>query len=305
MSVIWHYARRMNRVRGILAAASVAASLAAAATASPAAGASIGSHRVAGAAGAARFWTPQRVRVALRHGSPGAPRKSSGSTAKISSIGVADATAVDERMNGRIFAVDPREGPYSCSGTALDTPSRSIVLTAGHCVVENRSWGTHIIFVPAFDHGAHPFGAFTADTVHVTTQWRRSENNDFDVAALHVLPNSFGVLEDVVGARGFAYNRSRHLRLQIFGYPAAAAGGQQLRECKGLGLGSDPLTFSLSGPPTLPARCDMAAGSSGGAWVAPDGLIDGVTSYSYDGNRNRLYSPYFGSSIANFLRHLP
>ncbi len=49
----------------------------------------------------------------------------------------------------------------------------------------------------------------------------------------------------------------------------------------------------------------MAAGSSGGAWVTADGLIDGVTSYSYSGSRNRLYSPYFGTSVGNFLNHLP
>jgi V8-like Glu-specific endopeptidase len=295
----------MDRVRGVILAAIGAASLFAATTPSVAAGAALSSHRVAAGAGTARFWTPGRVRAALLRGSPGDPRAASDQIARASSVGVDDATAVDERMNGRIFAVDPREGPYSCSGTALDTPGRSIVLTAGHCVVENRSWGTHIVFVPAFDHGARPFATYTADTVYTTPQWRRSENNDYDVAALHVQPNALGTLEDVVGARGFAYNRSRYLRLAIFGYPAGALDGQQLRECKSLGLGSDPLTFGLSGPPTLPARCDMAAGSSGGSWVTPDGLIDGVTSYSYDGSRNRLYSPYFGTSVGNFLKHLP
>ncbi len=305
MSIVWHYARRMNRIRGVIVAAFAAASLFAAIMPSTAAGAALSSHRVAVPRGAARFWTPQRVRAALLRGSPGAPRKSSGSTARISSIGVSDASAVDERMNGRIFGVDPRQGPYSCSGTALDTPSRSIVLTAGHCVVEGHRWGTHLIFVPAFDHGQRPFGTFAADAVHVMLHWRHSENNNFDVAALHVLPNSFGVLDDVVGARGYEYNRRRHIPLQIFGYPAAAAAGQQLRECKSVGLGSDRLTLSPLAPPTLPARCDMAAGSSGGAWVAADGLIDGVTSYSYDGDRNRLYSPYFGNAIANFLKHLP
>jgi Trypsin len=212
---------------------------------------------------------------------------------------------VAERMNGRIFGDDPRQGPYSCSGTALDTPSHSIVLTAGHCVVEDWRWGTHIVFVPAFDHGEHPFGTFPADAVYVTPQWRRTENTDFDVAALQVEPSEQGALGDVVGGRGFEFNRPRYLPMQIFGYPAGALDGQELRECDSTGLGSDPLTFPLPGPPTLPTRCNMAAGSSGGAWVTDGNYIDGVTSYSYTSNRAQLFSPYFGSAIGSFLRNLP
>ena len=48
--------------------------------------------------------------------------------------GSATSPETGTRTNGRILGFDPREGDYSCSGTALDTPSRSIVLTAGHCV---------------------------------------------------------------------------------------------------------------------------------------------------------------------------
>ncbi len=162
--------------------------------------AALSPHRVVGATGASRFWTRSRVRAALSHGPLGAPRAPAGPLARVSSIGVADSSAADDRMNGRIFAVDPRQGPYSCSGTALATPSHSIVLTAGHCVVENRSWGTHIVFVPAFDAGQRPFGTFVADAVYVTMQWRRFENTDFDVAALQLAPNELGALADVVGA---------------------------------------------------------------------------------------------------------
>ncbi len=267
--------------------------------------AALSPHRVVGAAAASRFWTPGRVREALSHGPLGAPQAPADPAARVSSIGVADSSAVDERVNGRIFAVDPHQGPYSCSGTALSTPSRSIVLTAGHCVVENRSWGTHIVFVPAFDHGRQPFGTFAADAVYVTPQWRRTENTDFDVAALQVAPNELGALTDVVGARGYEFNRPRFLPLQIFGYPAGAVDGQELRECDSVGLGSDPLTFPLTGPPTLPSRCDMAAGSSGGAWIADGQYINGVTSYSYEQSRTRLFSPYFGAAIGHFLSRLP
>src|SRR5213595_345487 len=78
-----------------------------------------------------------------------------------SSLRVPDVAGVEYRTNGKIFGVDPTQGPYTCSGTALNTPSRSIVITAGHCVVEGRHWGRHLAFVPAYDHGARPFGTFT------------------------------------------------------------------------------------------------------------------------------------------------
>lgn len=253
------------------------------------------------------FWTAARIRRALgsdsmTHASaPAAPVD-----AAASSLRVLDASALEDRTNGRIFGVDPREGPYSCSGTSLQTPSESIVLTAGHCVLDAGSWGTDIVFVPAFDHEDRPFGTFRASEVFVTRPWERSGNSDFDVAALRVEPNFLGSLTATVGAKGWTSGRSRHSSLQIFGYPAAALEGEELRSCPGRALGSDELTNGLPGPPTVPARCDMAGGSSGGAWLVDGGtLIDGVTSYGYPANPDRLYSPYFGPAVAHFLSRLP
>jgi V8-like Glu-specific endopeptidase len=209
------------------------------------------------------------------------------------------------RTNGRIFGRDPVEGRYSCSGTALNTPSHSIVLTAGHCVIDNGSEGRRLAFVPAYDHGSRPFGTFKVEAVYVPRQWRHGENPDLDVAALRVAPNRLGALTDVVGARGYVTSRSRLSAFQIFGYPAAWAAGEELRSCRAHGLGIDPLTDRFPGLPTMPASCDMAAGSSGGAWLLDGQLVNGVTSYSYQGRPTQLFSPYFGPEIANFLRQLP
>ncbi len=227
------------------------------------------------------------------------------SRARISSSSVADASEVGARTNGKVLGIDPREGPYTCSGTAIDTPSRSIVLTAGHCVIEHGRQGGHLVFVPAYERGARPFGTFEAESVYVMPQWRRRENPDYDVAALRVKPNRFGLLTDVVGARGFATGKSRLAAFQIFGYPAAHAAGEELRGCRAHGLGSDPLTDRFAGPPTMPASCDLAAGASGGAWLFDGQYISGVTSYGYSGRPTQLFSPYFGAEIGAFLRALP
>jgi V8-like Glu-specific endopeptidase len=221
------------------------------------------------------------------------------------SVRVPDVAETGVRTNGKILGDDPVTGRYTCSGTALNTPSRSIVLTAGHCVVERGSQGRDISFVPAYDHGKRPFGTFKAVAVYVMPQWRWGENPDFDVAALRVAPNKLGRLVDVVGGRGFATSKPRTAAFQIFGYPAARAGGEELRDCRAHGLGSDRFTFGFAGPPTMPASCDMAAGASGGAWLFDGELVSGVTSYSYQGKPTQLFSPYFGPEVGNFLRGLP
>lgn len=225
--------------------------------------------------------------------------------AQASSVRVDSSSDLSVRSNGKIIGFDPREGRYSCSGTAINTPSHSIVLTAGHCALEHHSEGRRIVFVPAYDHGSRPFGTFGVVAVYVIRQWRQSENPDFDVAALQVSPNGYGDLTDVVGARGFRVSRSREAAFQVFGYPAAALQGEELRSCRARGLGSDPLTYGFAGPPTMPTTCDMAAGASGGAWVINGQYVNGVTSYSYAGRPTRLYSPYFGHEIGAFLQQLP
>jgi len=221
------------------------------------------------------------------------------------SLKVVDPAAPATRANGKIVAVDARSGSYSCSGTALDTPSRSIVLTAGHCVTERGHRARRIAFVPAYDHGKRPFGTFRVKATYVMPQWLHGENPGFDVAALRVRPSKLGRLADVVGGRKFASSKSRLGAFQIFGYPAARAGGEEMRVCRAHGLGVDRLTFPFPGPPTMPASCDMAAGASGGPWLFGGEYVSGVTSYSYQGRPTQLFSPYFGPAVGAFLRRLP
>jgi hypothetical protein len=220
----------------------------------------------------------------------------------VSSLPVGDASALGARTNGKIYATAPGLGTYTCSGTTINTPSRSVVLTAGHCIVERGVRATRFQFVPAFDHGRRPFGTFRSTSARVMAGWLLAENSDYDLGALIVRPNALGPLTDVVGARGFITDRSRFSRFEIFGYPEGAVGGLELRTCVGVGLGKDP--HFDPGPPPVPARCDMAAGSSGGAWLHGGRYVNGVTSYGYPHGR-RLFSPYFGAAVAAFLRALP
>jgi V8-like Glu-specific endopeptidase len=251
------------------------------------------------------FWTAARIQRALRSDSMEHRRQPRSHRASASSLQVLEPTAPTYRTNGRIFGRDPGIGLYSCSGTSLATPSQSMVLTAGHCVYEEGRYGTNLVFIPAYGHKERPFGTFAGETAILPRPWTHGENSDFDLAAIQVAPGSLGTLTATVGAKGWTSSRSRFAELQIFGYPAGALGGEEMRSCLTHGSGSDASLNFLFGPPPLSANCDMASGSSGGGWLVEGGtLLDGVTSYHHIGHNIRHYSPYFGPQIDKFLRRL-
>lgn len=296
---LWHYLASMSRAIGTLARFALLALLAGLLSLPAAAGAAPALREVH----AAPLAPGEALRVPGR--APAARFARQTTRAHSSSVGVPDATEPGTRTNGKVIASAPGAGAYSCSGTAINTPSRSIVLTAGHCVVEHGVQAEKIAFIPAYDHGKRPFRTFTAKAVFVMPQWRRHENPGFDLAALRVRPNALGYLTDVVGGRGYATARWRRAEFQIFGYPAARARGEELRVCRAHGLGTDRLTNYFFGPPTMPASCDMAAGSSGGGWLFEGEYVAGVTSYAYQGRPSQLFSPYFGRGVGSFLSRLP
>jgi hypothetical protein len=39
----------------------------------------------------------------------------------------------------------------------------------------------------------------------------------------------------------------------------------------------------------------MTGGSSGGGWIIQNQYLNGVNSYGYNGQPNRMYGPYFSS----------
>lgn len=298
-SKLWQYPGSMNRAIGPLARLALPAFFLVALLLPATAGAAPALREVR----AAPLAEGEALRVPGRAPAPRFVRRAT--RARSSSVGVPDVTEPGIRTNGKVIASAPGAGEYSCSGTAINTPSRSIVLTAGHCVVERGVQARKVTFIPAYDHGKRPFRTFAVKAIFVMPQWRRRENPDFDLAALRVRPNGLGYLTDVVGGRGYATDRWRRARFQIFGYPAARARGEEMRVCRAHGLGTDRLTNYLFGPPTMPASCDMAAGASGGGWLFNGEYVAGVTSYAYQGRPTQLFSPYFGPEIGSFLSRLP
>ncbi len=299
----------------LLATVGVSPAAAAPAPAHPAPG-SAAAAQARQAARVARYWTPARMRGArplgLVVGARG-PRLRVGApipeaAASPSFLAVPTPAVPPYSFNGRIFI---RRGNLSgyCSGTAIDSPTRQLVLTAGHCLNSGREngersvWSNYLQFVPAYRGGSAPLGAFVARRSKVRTppQWTNHGNPDFDMGAFLTLPNSAGVdvADAVGGGAAIATNRSRHQIFQTFGYPGES---RFMQRCSSPYTGNDLVSNPFPGPPTLGVRCHWAPGASGGGWLIGDGTeIDGINTYLHLNDKSHTYSPYFSRETVGKL----
>jgi hypothetical protein len=235
----------------------------------------------------------------------GAPQRT-GASASWAAVGTPDVAPY--AFNGRIFI---RQGGLRgfCSGTAINSPTRQLVLTAGHCVASGPEndhasiWSNYLEFVPAYSGGVAPFGAFVArrDKIFAPKPWLKQGNPDFDMGAFLTLPNTEGVnVADAVGGGAtIVTDLSRHQEFSTFGYPGET---KQMQGCRSPYIGDDSLTNPFPGPPTQAIRCRWAPGASGGGWLIGEGSeIDGITTYLHLNNKSRTYGPYFSKETVGKL----
>lgn len=257
----------------------------------------------------AAYWTPQRMATArpldlvlddsgqtqLRAGAA-AP---AGATASFKRVTTPEIPPYS--VNGRIFLRYGKLRGY-CSGTAINSPTRQLVLTAGHCIntgpQENGRraiWADYLAFVPAYTSGLAPFGVFVArnSKVFAPKHWTKTGNPDFDMGAFLTKPNEEGVnLADAVGGGAtIVLGLPRAQQFSTFGYPGKT---EQMQGCQSPYLGDDTLTFAFPGPPTMAIGCRWAPGASGGGWLIGDGTqINGVNAYLHLDDKKRTFGPYF------------
>jgi hypothetical protein len=141
---------------------------------------------------------------------------------------VADPGAAGVKAHGKVFFTirrGPSAGDWVCSGTAVNSRNRSVVMTAGHCVFDAETNGgksTNFIFVPAYRDHARPYGIWTAKSLSTTRQWKRTASFRYDLGAAVVRRNHGRRLQSVVGARGIGFSQPRDQSFDIFGYPAVS-----------------------------------------------------------------------------------
>ena len=203
-----------------------------------------------------------------------------------------------ENTAGRVFFTSQGR-QASCSGNAVTSGNKSVVMTAGHCVKLEGAWHTDWVFVPAYDNGNAPFGQWTAKATMTTPQWDASEDINFDVGAAVVNPLDGQSLTDVVGGQGVAFNSPRGQDMYAFGWPAADPyDGTHMIYCSGT-------TFDAFISDGIGMTCDMTGGASGGPWFQEfdegtgAGLQNSVNSYKINLIPTWMFGPYFGTDAQN------
>lgn len=278
---------------------------------------SVASVRV-DAAGAADYWTPERMQSALtgdilagkalERGNrsnaalveKGKPSTTGSTKASRNTTTIAKSETPVKHIGKVFFTLGGAN--YVCSGNAVSSTNGSTVSTAGHCVNEGPgAYATNFVFVPAYENGAAPYGKWAANALYAPSQWVSNGDMAYDTGFAVVSRNAQNqTLTSVVGGSGVAFNQARGLTYKSYGYPAAAPfNGETLKSCTGTAT-NDPNNpqFGTQGIP-----CDMTGGSSGGPWfiqtsssTGASGVQNSINSYGY--NRSAvMYGPYWGSVI--------
>ncbi|WP_163506429.1 trypsin-like serine peptidase [Fodinicola acaciae] len=203
---------------------------------------------------------------------------------------------------GRVFFVyndagTPRNA--SCSGNAVTSGNKSVVITAGHCVKLGGNFHTKWTFVPAYNNGNAPYGTWSARATMSTPQWVASEDINYDVGAAVVNQLNGKSLTDVVGGQGVAFNQAKNAAMYAFGWPAADPyDGTKMIYCSGN-------TFNALISDGIGMTCDMTGGASGGPWFRSfnestgTGLLNSVNSYKINLVSIWMFGPYFGADAQN------
>jgi hypothetical protein len=261
-----------------------------------------------------RFWTPRRMANArpleMTVGADGRGKVHLGrrpAAARASYSLVETPEVAPYAWNGRLFVVlDGKEG--FCSATAIESESRRLVVTAGHCVNsgpkdgQTGHWAADLEFVPGFNLGVAPYGTFVlSGRPRAPRHWVKEGNPDYDLGAFLTEPNAEGLYLDeaVGGGARIVTDQNRHQRYESFAYPG---GTERMRTCVSGFAGEDPVTAGLLGPSTIGIRCNWAPGSSGGGWLIEGGHeLAGISTYVRVGEKKMTFGPYFSATTVGRL----
>ena len=276
----------------------------------PPPGPSVAMHEAAttpeAAAETTKFWTPDRMRDAVPmeqlvanlppgQGVPQAWQTPEAAQALPAKGDPWSTGGEVVKTTGRVF-FSYKGKQASCSGSAVNSANKSVVITAGHCVRMDGNWHPDWVFVPAYDNGNTPHGTWTAKQLLATPQWVEKEELNFDVGAAVINQLEGKNLTDVVGGQDVLFNQPRNQVMYAFGYPAAAPfDGTRLIYCSGTSFND----FLLSKDHGL--QCNQTGGSSGGPWfvrfdeATGKGAVNSVNSFKYGLISFLMFGPYFGN----------
>ncbi|MFC0040587.1 trypsin-like serine peptidase [Actinomadura rayongensis] len=199
--------------------------------------------------------------------------------AKPTGNGDVKASLLESPVVGKVFFLNSKSEKRVCSASAVNSPSKQLVVTAAHCIHEGAggTWVRNWMFKPKYYYGSEPYGTFVAKSFATFSSWITSSDKMRDIGFVTTAPNADGrKLVDAVGGNGLAWNQPKEVKVTVFGYPVDFHGGEIQRWCEG--------TTSDGGNYTITIGCKFNAGASGGPWMMNFdagtglGVLDGVTS---------------------------
>ena len=263
-----------------------------------------------------QYWTPER----LSHAKP-APFQSKMSktsmqkaTAKATKLLKNDVTRTSDKVskaNGKVFFRGADGGDYACSGSVVNSSSKRIVVTAGHCVHGGKgsAWHTNWVFVPNYSNDNKPQGTFHAQYLHTLHDWAVNGENgkgfNSDVGFVTTMDNEQGkhVADVVGGGHKLVTAKNAQFNATVFGYPGNINNGQNQQICNTNTI-KNPLEgfdfYRVNG-------CNFGGGASGGPWIANfnnktgTGEIRSVTSFGPPDNPSFIAGPHFDKRVKNLF----
>jgi V8-like Glu-specific endopeptidase len=207
---------------------------------------------------------------------------------------------------GKVFFQNAAGGTFACSATVANSDNKSIVLTAGHCVVDAATGEVYHnwVFIPGYANGNRPYGTFTAsDLFHRDEYVSTGGNANYDFAFAKVGTVNGVTLADTVGAQGIAFNSPTGQAVDSFGYGGSAAegGGERLNHCQG----TEFADTGRAGSTMWGIDCVQTGGSSGGGFLSNfdsstgGGYLVGNISVSAGSNE---YHPYLGNEALSLYQ---
>lgn len=157
---------------------------------------------------------------------------------------------------------------HTCTASVVRSRNLNLLITAAHCI---RGSGTRYTFVPGYNKGVMPYGAWHVARAYVDPSWMRSHNPQADVAVLQVASQvRFGKrvnIEQVTGSN-------------ILG--SAAASGSTITDVaynngvRDQPISCSPTVYRTFGYPAFDCH-DYVDGSSGSPWLQKRGNASYVT----------------------------
>jgi len=209
--------------------------------------------------------------------------------------------------SGKIFFTQ-NGSKWVCSGTVVTSRNKSLVWTAGHCVIWDKRWDSKLAFCPGYDDQAVPacqYGKWPAKVLWTTAGWGSYGDFAYDLGAVVVQTRQTqpGKLANHVGSQGVAWNQSANQTWMPLGYPQASPfDGGDLAGCED--STQRRYNYGTGGPFGMLIYCDMTGGSSGGGWhIDMSGGLGYVNSVASLGNgAGDLVGPYMGDAAAKLWK---